>query len=106
MSTHQVSAKVICNLNWIHLYDEKQFTFLLEGSNRILSKTQKSFWSCSHMNCCLQNIRHINLHILYIIQVKTMSKIQELQESNKYINSYQQNKIGFLDKYYFNMYFI
>ena len=31
----------------------------------------KSFWSCSHMNCCLQNILHINLHILYIIQVKT-----------------------------------
>ena len=27
--------------------------------------------SCSHMNCCLQNILHINLHILYIIQFKT-----------------------------------
>ena len=24
----------------------KQFTFLQEGSNRILSKVQKSFWSC------------------------------------------------------------
>ena len=39
----------------------------------------KSFWSCSHMNCCLQNILYINLHILYIIQVKTSSKIQKLQ---------------------------
>ena len=37
----------------------------------------KSVWSCSHMNYCLQNILHINLHILYIIQVKTNSKIQE-----------------------------
>ena len=25
----------------------------------------KSFWACSHMNCCLQNILHINLHILH-----------------------------------------
>ena len=55
------------------------------------------------MNCCLHNIGvcYINLHILYTIQVKTSSKIQELQESNKYIKSYQQNKFEFLDKYYF-----
>ena len=58
------------------------------------------------MNCCLQNILHINLHILYIIQVKTSSKIQELQESNKYIKTYQQNKFEFLEKYYFNLHFI
>ena len=58
------------------------------------------------MNCCLQNILYINLHILYIIQVKTSSKIQELQESNKYIKSYQQNKIVFLDELIFYLYFI
>ena len=57
------------------------------------------------MNCYLQNTLHINLHILYIIQVKTSPKIQELQESNKYIKSYQQNKFEFLEKFYFNMYF-
>ena len=58
------------------------------------------------MNCCLQNILFINLHILFIIHVKTSSKIQELQESNKYIKSYQQKSLKFLEKYYFNMYFI
>ena len=31
----------------------------------------KSFVSCSHINFCLQNISHINLQILYIIQFKT-----------------------------------
>ena len=33
----------------------------------------KSFWSCSHMNCCLQNIGVLltNLPVLYIIHVKT-----------------------------------
>ena len=30
------------------------------------------------MNCCLQNMLHINLHILYIIYFKTSSKIQKL----------------------------
>ena len=61
-------------------------------------KDLESFWSCSHMKCCLQNIFYINLHILYIIQVKTCSKIQELQESNKYIKSYKHNKFEFLEK--------
>ena len=63
----------------------------------------KSFWSCSHMSCCRQNISRINLHILYIIHIRTRSKIQE---SNKYIKSYQQNKLEVLDKYYFALYFI
>ena len=58
------------------------------------------------MNCCLQNILHINLHILYIIQFKTSSNIQELQESIKYIKSYQENKIEFLDELVFYLYFI
>ena len=106
----------------------KQFTFLQEGSNRILSKVQKTFWSCTHVNSCQnytlyyytylieyfiqanlkyprikkihqvlekmikktknplslvitgtivnKNILHINLHILFIIYFKTISKIQ------------------------------
>ena len=41
--------------------------------------SSKSFWSCSRMNCCLQDTQKINLQILYIIQVKISSKIQELQ---------------------------
>ena len=49
------------------------------------------------MNCCLQNILYINQHILYIIHIKTSSKIQESRKSNKYIKSYQQNMIEFLD---------
>ena len=31
----------------------------------------KSLVSYSHMNCCLQNILYINLHILYISHIKT-----------------------------------
>ena len=56
----------------------------MDSNNRILSKAQESVWSCSHINCCL------HLHMLYIIHIKT-SSIQELQESNKYIKSYQQS---------------
>ena len=59
----------------------KQFTFLQEGSNRILSKTQKSFWSCSHMNCCLQNILHINLH-KYQENLLAAQKIFKLTQFN------------------------
>ena len=49
----------------------KQFTFLQEGSNRILSKVQKSFWSCTHVNSCQKYILYINLHILLNILYKT-----------------------------------
>ena len=47
----------------------------------------KSFVSCNHMNCYLQNMPHINLHILYIIHIKTSSNIQELSKYIKYIKS-------------------
>ena len=74
-------------------------------SNRILSKLQISLRSCSHMNCCLQNTLHINLHILYFIHFKTNSKIHELWESHKYIKSYQETMIEFLEEldFYFNI---
>ena len=32
--------------------------------NRILSKVQKSFWSCTHVNSYQKYILYINLHIL------------------------------------------
>ena len=32
--------------------------------NRILSKVQKSFLSCTHVNSCQNHILYINLHIL------------------------------------------
>ena len=51
------------------------------------------------MNCCLQFILHINLHILYIYFIKMNLKLKELQESNKYIKNYQENKIEFLDEF-------
>ena len=40
------------------LKDEKR------KSNRILSKVQKSFWSCTHVNSCQKYTLYINLHIL------------------------------------------
>ena len=55
----------------------KQFTFLQEGSNRILSKVQKSFWSCTHVNSCQNYALYINLHILLNILSKTTLDIQE-----------------------------
>ena len=55
----------------------KQFTFLQEGSNRILSKVQKSLWSCTHVNSCQKYALYINLHILLNILCKATSNIQE-----------------------------
>ena len=60
----------------------KQFTFLEEGSNRILSKVQKSFCSCTHVNSCQKYTLYINLHILLNIRSKTTS---DIQESRKFI---------------------
>ena len=56
------------------------------------------------MNCSLQNILHINLHILYYSSQDKL-KIQELQESINYIKSYKENKIEFLDRLYFQFIF-
>ena len=51
------------------------------------------------MNCSLKNILYINSHILYIVHIKTICKIQEFQES------YQENKIEFLDNLNFQFAF-
>ena len=57
----------------------------LEGNNRILSKVQKSFWSCTHVNSCQKYILYINLHILLNILSKTTSNIQESRKSINYL---------------------
>ena len=86
----------------IPLNDDKQFKFLQEGSNRILSKLQ-SYWSCSHKNCCQRYMLHINLHILYIQFIKLNLNLKEFQESIGYFKSYQVNKIGYFVELYFNL---
>ena len=40
------------------------------SSNRILSKVQKSFWSCTHVNSFQKYTGYINLHILLNILSK------------------------------------
>ena len=49
----------------------------------------KSFFSCSHMNCCQSYILHINLHLLYIYFIKLNLNLKEFQESNNYYKSKQ-----------------
>ena len=48
--------------------DNSDLYFLLEeatqSTNRILSKVQKSFWSCTHVNSCQKYKLYVNLHIL------------------------------------------
>ena len=51
--------------------------------NRILSKVQKSFWSCTHVNSCQNNTLYINLHIVLNILSKATSNIQESRKSIK-----------------------
>ena len=53
------------------------------ASNRILSKVQKSFWSCTHVNSCQKYTIYINLHILLNILCKTTSNIQESRKPIK-----------------------
>ena len=59
----------------------KQFTFLQEGSNRILSKVQKSFGSCTHVNSFQKYALYVNLHILLNILSKATSNIEESRKS-------------------------
>ena len=50
--------------------------------NRILSKVQKSFWSCTHVNSCQNYALYVNIHILLNILIKTTL---DIQESTKFI---------------------
>ena len=51
------------------------------SSNRILSKVQKSFWSCTHVNSFLKYALYVNLHSLLNILSKTTLDIQESRKS-------------------------
>ena len=57
--------------------------------NRISSKVQKSFWSCSHVNTCQKYTLYINLHILLNILSTTTLNIQE---SRKFIKSLKRQQ--------------
>ena len=46
---------------------------------------------------------HINLHILYILFIKLNFDLKEVQVSNNFFKSYQENKMKFLDELYFNL---
>ena len=70
---HQMAHKTVqllmilwCKEKWQQEEGRHTFIYVIGFYQQL-----KSFWSCSHMNCCLQNILHINLHIFYIVQVKT-----------------------------------
>ena len=70
----------------------KQFTFLQEGSNRILSREPKSFVSCSHMNCCLQKYmtHQFTCFIHYLFQDKFKNpKIMKIQEVHQKLQAKQ-----------------
>ena len=64
----------------------KQFTFLQEGSNWILSKVQKSFWSCTHVNSCLkiyttyQSTYFIDDFNQGVIKNPKITEIQQVQQ--------------------------
>ena len=68
----------------------KQFTFLQEGCNRILSKVQKSFWSCTHVKSCQKYTLYINLHILLNILCKATLNIQESRKFIKVLKRLQE----------------
>ena len=58
---------------------------LMANLNRILSKVQKSFCSCTHVNSCQKYTLYINLHILLNILCKATSNIQESRKSIKFL---------------------
>ena len=63
----------------------KDQKFTSSKVNRILSKVQKSFWSCTHVNSCQKYTLYINLHILLDILSKATSNIQESRKSIKFL---------------------
>ena len=66
-----------------NVYQCNRLHDLFYGINRILSKVQKSFWSCTHVNSCQKYAFYINLHILLNIGSKTTLDIQESRKSIK-----------------------
>ena len=94
----------------------KQFTFLQEGTNKILSKVQKSFWSCTHVNSCQNYALYINLHILFNIRYKKskyprikkihqmIQKITRIDEKDKILVSCYHMIYYIQDLYYISIY--
>ena len=61
----------------------KQVTFLQEGSNRILSKVQKSFWSCTDVNS-YSKLHYVSISILYTDDgIHGMIKNPKIKEIHK-----------------------
>ena len=77
----------------------KQFTFRKEGSNRILSKVQKSFWSCTHVNSCqkytkiYQSTYFIEYLILDYFKYSRIKKIHQGLEKITRIDQKHQNSL-------------
>ena len=69
------------------LYNDKQLIFLQEGSNKILSRESKSFVSCSHMNCCLQEHTTYQFTKFYLLFIS-----RQVQEFKNYQNPSSTSK--------------
>ena len=65
----------------------------------------KSYWPCSHMNCCQHNMLHINLHIVYIQFIQLNLNLKEFQESINCFKSYQVYKIRYVVQFKFTFKF-
>ena len=85
-----------------HLNDDKQFNFLQEGRNRILSKAQILLVLQSHELLSTLHVTHQSTHFIYYF-IKFNLNLKEFQESIKYFKSYQLNKIGYFVESYFNL---
>ena len=56
---------------------------------RILSKVQKSFWSCTHVNCCQKYVLYIHGNIKY----PRIKKIHQVLEKITRIDQNEKNSI-------------
>ena len=50
----------------MHLHDDETIHIPTRVEKQDFYPKLKTFWSCSHMNCFLHYMLHINLHILYL----------------------------------------
>ena len=82
--------------------DDKQFKFLQEGSNRILSKAQILCVLFSHELLSTLHITHQFTYFIYLF-CEVEFKFERIQESNNYIKHYQGYKIDFFMHYIFKL---
>ena len=67
----------------IHLHDDKQFKFLQEGSNKILSKAQILLILKSHELLSTLHVTHESTYLVYLFhqvefKLERISRIQQL----------------------------